>query len=140
MLAWLIARPRRCRCHDRKGLRVAQVYDLDGLPAGLEEELMRRFDAALAAKRRPTDAEVDLMRRTYLDVLEGQAAAALGLTGAEVYISRATIEVDDPTGLDIDAIRAAAVAYFASAAPTADDVHAVALLVLGETMADQLGL
>lgn len=119
---------------------MAQVYDLDGLPAGLQEEQMSRFDAALAALQRPTLAEVDLMRRTWLDVLESKAAPALGLVGAEVYISRSTLEVDDPTGLDIEQIKADALAYFRDAVPDADDVHAVAVLVLGETLAGQLGL
>ena len=119
---------------------MAHVFDLSPLPAGLEDDLMRRFDVALAAKARPTPAEADLMRRAYLDVLEGQAAVALGLVGAEVYISRATIEVDDPTGIDIEALRESAVAYFTGASPSEADVHTVAAQVLGDDLATQLGL
>jgi hypothetical protein len=118
---------------------VARIFDLT-LPASLEDEQRARFVAALKAKVRPTDAEVDLMARAYMDLLEQQVAAGLGAPGVEVYVSRATIEVDDPTGLDLESLGAQAAQLFAAATPTPELIHAAAAMVLGEATATTLGL
>ena len=120
---------------------MARIFDLT-LPAGLEDEQRARFVAALKAKVRPTDAEVDLMARAYMDLVEQQVAGALDTPGVEVYVSRATIEVDDPTGLDLEALGAQAAQLFAAATPTPELIHAAAAaaMVLGEATATTLGL
>jgi len=118
---------------------MARIFDLT-LPAGLEDEQRARFVAALKAKVRPTDTEVDLMARAYLDLVEQQVSATIGTPGVEVYVSRATIEVADPAGLDVAALSAQAAELFAAAQPTDELVHAAAAMVLGETTATSLGL
>jgi hypothetical protein len=122
---------------------VANLYDLS-LPAGIEDEQRRKMAALLDGAQRPTQAERDLILRGWVERLGTLAGAAVeGIADAEVYVPLALLEVPEDavvTPEQVEAAKAAASAAVASIEPSADDLHVVAVQVLGDELATRLGL